>query len=387
MQQALPRVYLLIYFITCLAGCNHSSENNKIVVEGNINDIPNGKIYLADGYSWKAIDSTKCTDGHFRFLITADSSFTTRMVAIQYKAKLLSGSTEKYAMQAGYRRPFFRNHMRGMDSLKYYNDNFVLERVNLRIGGDAKGMGNLRVFGSRETDIMYSLQMQNFGWLGNAQGAQRVAKLQSFKDKIKAAPFSYYLIGEIYKGKEEFSAQELRELLALFDQHVQRSLMGDKVNNYLANRIDATQTHPDFTLVGSDNRKQWVLDKHAKVNMLVFWASWCGPCRKEIPQLKELYKTYASQGLNLISISLDEKSDNWQQALVQEHMQWRQAIAGSSQAELIKQQFNFSSIPCIVLLDNQGKEISRFMGYDKNNDKNYNALLAKKLGKRLHPLK
>jgi thiol-disulfide isomerase/thioredoxin len=382
MQQAFLRGYLFVCLIGCLAACNDNSSenNNKIVIEGNVKDIPNGNVYLADGYSWKVIDSASCKDGHFRFLVTVDSSFTTRMVAIQYKPKSIVGSTEKYVMQGGYRRPFFRNHTRGRDSLKYYNATFLLERKTIQIGGEANGMGNLRVVGGKETDVMYSLQMKDFGWLGNAVGAQRVAKLNLFRDQISTAPFSYYLLGEIYKGKEEFSAQELRDFLALFDQNVQRSTVGDRINSYLANGGDVTKTHPNFTLLGSTNQKEWVFAKHAKLHMLVFWASWCGPCRKEIPQLKELYKAYAGQGLNLISISIDEKPTDWQTALTREQMPWRQAIVESSQAELIKQQFNFSSIPCVVLLDDQGKEIRRFMGYDENNEKQYNDLLAGKLG-------
>ena len=382
MQKVFPRVCLFICLVICSVACSSNSKNNKIVIEGNIKDIPNGKVYLADAYSWKAIDSVNCENGRFRFLLTVDSSFTTRNVAIQYKPKFISGGTEKYAMQAGYRRPCFRNHMRDIDSQKYYIDDFVLEMGNIRIGGEAKGMGNLRVFGSKETNVMYSLQMQNFGWLGNARGAQRIAKLHFFRDRIKAAPFSYYLLGKIYNGKEEFSKQELRELLALFDRDVQRSAAGNRISSYLANRVDATQTHPNFTLLGPTNQKEWVLDKKAKLNMLVFWASWCGPCRKEIPQLKELYKAYASQGLNLISISIDEKPSNWQAALTQEQMPWRQAIVESSQADLIKQRFNFSIIPCVVLLDNQGKEIKRFVEYDENNKKEYHSLLAEKLGKK-----
>ena len=58
------------------------------------------------------------------------------------------------------------------------------------------------------------------------------------------------------------------------------------------------------------------------MSLLIFWASWCNPCRKEIPNLKKLYTQYADRGFQIVSISIDKKEAEWTKALKEEQLQW-----------------------------------------------------------------
>jgi thiol-disulfide isomerase/thioredoxin len=373
--------WLPLGWIFCLFSCasRQSVQSNEIVIEGNISHIPDGKIYLIGGYSHERLDSTACRDGHFRFVLKADSTFVPSVVSVQYKDSLEARRERRMFMFKDYKLISFRNYTRGADSLKYSFSSFILERGHTKLMGDAEVFGQVRVFAGPETTIMYSLQMQDFGWLGNTTGATRTAKLNFFKQKIKDNPFSYYLLNGIYNSKEEFSEQELRKIVGLFQPAVQQSGSGRKIVNYLANRVDTKQAYPNFTLADPAGQQKLVFTPQANLTMLVFWASWCGPCRKEIPQLKELYQQYAHRGLNLVSISVDKKSADWQQALGQEQMRWSQGIVEENQLEVIKQRFNFSAIPCVVFVDKDRREIRRFTGYSEANPRQYRALLAKEL--------
>ncbi|MDB4324827.1 TlpA family protein disulfide reductase [bacterium] len=71
---------------------------------------------------------------------------------------------------------------------------------------------------------------------------------------------------------------------------------------------DASNVAPDFTLTDIEGKQFKLSDTEGQVRLVDFWATWCAPCREEIPMLKELEKTYGPQGLTMVAIS-DEDRD------------------------------------------------------------------------------
>lgn len=92
------------------------------------------------------------------------------------------------------------------------------------------------------------------------------------------------------------------------------------------------------------------LSANKKYILIDFWASWCKPCRKEIPNLKKLYELYAAKGFQIISISIDKKEKEWQKALDEEQLSWPNFLDNGEVASLYKVKF----IPTMYLIDEQG---------------------------------
>ena len=362
-------ITILISTLFFFISCTEKKVPDEIIIEGQVKNIPDGKIYLTEAHLWQIpLDSTICTNGHFVFKIKPDSLFIPYMAAIHFPD--ISKSTKVGGL-------FFRNYMLGADSMKYSGDGFYLEKGYTRIEGDNQHKPYLRVFAGKETAVMYKNQFTDFGWLGNIDSTKRLQRISFFKNEIKKYRFSYFLLQGIYGAKEQYSKEEINEILSLFDSDVQKSKFGDKFRTYLTNRPDPNKPYPNLSLLNSANERHFIIDSNFKLTMLVFWASWCGPCRMEIPTLKEIQSEYKERGMNLVSISIDDNKDNWVKALSQEKMPWTQYIVDKDKIDLVKQQFNFSAIPLVIFTDKTGKEIRRFTGYEKGQKKNYETVVNK----------
>ncbi|WP_163408538.1 TlpA disulfide reductase family protein [Flavobacterium ajazii] len=111
-----------------------------------------------------------------------------------------------------------------------------------------------------------------------------------------------------------------------------------------------------FNLKDKDGKPYNVKDivKGKKYILIDFWASWCGPCRKEIPNLKTAYAEYAAKGFEILSISIDKDEKAWQKALGQENMQW----PNLHDDDKVSKSFNVKAIPATYLVDSKGVIIS-----------------------------
>jgi thiol-disulfide isomerase/thioredoxin len=90
--------------------------------------------------------------------------------------------------------------------------------------------------------------------------------------------------------------------------------------------------------------------------LIDFWASWCGPCRKENPNVVKLYKKYKDAGFTIYSVSLDKVKESWEAAIVQDGLIWPNHVSDLKQWQTEATQiYGFNGIPYTVLLDKEGK--------------------------------
>lgn len=319
------------------------------------------KLYLIDLSKKDLIrDSAIVESSTFRFSIARDSGFT------PFRAKIVYSDTVKDANLIERMKlipPYA--YIRPLPILNPYDTNFVESSFFVADDPtDFSPVGNfsreLLIKGDRQNIPLY----KHINLLVPAKDSTaRSAQLSVNKNLIKRFPYSHYLLSQLNALKHDLSVNELRGLLTLFD----RDLQADKrfAGYFALAREDSSSTQKQYASIRLKNVNgvsESLLDTRDKLTLVVFWASWCGPCRAEIPALKRLHATSAGKGFSIVSVSVDNNLDAWKNALSREQMPWRQLLVTEDVKSLIDFNFNVTQIPLSYLIDSNHRVVKKLIG-------------------------
>lgn len=290
----------------------------------------------------------------------------------------------------------------------------IVENVEMRVAGKISGVRDvssgkvydwdvtvtgspltdkLAVFDARHDslDLLYQEYHEKYAEVYEKLHALKGAELAAFQqtDECKAAvdaekgffeTVERTIMGMVNENKDTFWGPLLltKYLNYLGKEHADyyNSLPEDVKNSFYGRRM-RMEIWPELAIAGEvkafkltgDDGKEYdfaAFAKGKKYVLLDFWASWCGPCRKELPNVKKAYAEFRDQGFEVVSISIDQKESDWRKALAEEQLEWP-----NFRDNAVADQFKVKAVPTVYLCDADGNIVAA------NEECRGEALLAK----------
>jgi peroxiredoxin len=132
------------------------------------------------------------------------------------------------------------------------------------------------------------------------------------------------------------------------------------LNEYVTARLATAEgaVAPEINLKDTEGKELALSSLRGQYVLIDFWASWCGPCRRENPNTVLVYNKYHSMGFEIYAVSLDDDKGKWLNAISADNLTWKHVSDLAGWGSIAAKAYNVSSIPQTFLLDKEGKIIA-----------------------------
>ncbi|MEO0340395.1 MAG: TlpA disulfide reductase family protein, partial [Bacteroidota bacterium] len=161
------------------------------------------------------------------------------------------------------------------------------------------------------------------------------------------------------KNKSDLYAKYAKRFIAENQATLPRMVLSVQQKLTQLTQFEVGRVAPDFTQQTVEGADFKLSDLRGKYVLIDFWASWCGPCRRENPNVVRMYKQYNNKGFEILGVSLDRSKDRWVQAIEKDGLTWPHVSDLKGWSNAVAKKYGITSIPRTMLIDPEGKIVAK----------------------------
>lgn len=361
MKRILVLGCLLISFVGLFGQNETSKETKDCTIQGVLDGVYKGtKVYLVEeeeinGAS-KVIDSCDVKDNRYTFVVknvTVPRMYFVKSGDSECLSPITPVWVERGKVRVKANSNFFLNcDVRGTVNNEIFS---AYNAVIRHIIDSVKRSANIDVMLNRnQTQEARERDFKARTNFHNTRSLELQEELVRRYSDQAIAPFMIF-----WEMKANVSLEKLKQLRALVDPSLIEHPYTKQLDEFIRLAdFKVGSDMPDFKLPDKDGKDFVFSTLRGKYVLVDFWASWCGPCMREMPNVVKLYKECKGKNFEIVGISLDQKRDAWLNAVEKNKMKWIQVSDLKSWETLPVKLCNISAVPYTVLVDPEGKVIA-----------------------------
>lgn len=351
---------VLFSTILCLTiSFSFAQKKPGYLIKGTLTDYPSGKVYLQHSNNdVSTIDSSTVIDHKFEFKgKVAEPLFCKIYIKDEGKgAQFLLENAE--ITFSGKKDSLYLAKINGGPENTTYMSFYKVDwkPVTAKAGEIYKRLDKANQGGKVQLDSATRTAFDNEF---KALNAMNDSIINAYVKRNSGSVGAAIVILERYINYPYFD--NARALMPLLSEKVKRSSFVKQINNALILNAKTAvgQPAPLFSMADSDGEMINLTDFKGKYVLIDFWASWCGPCRKENPNVVSAYRKYHDKGFEILGVSLDTKKDAWLSAIKADDLTWNHVSDLKGWANAAAAVYGVKSVPASFLIGPDGKVVAK----------------------------